>query len=325
MESPDLSGSGLGIIYINAQSLVPKLGEFELLLHTVKPDIACLTETWLGDMVPDGIISLPDYTVSIFDQSSGKRVGGLACYFHSELFDSGSVEEHRDLWLSNIDIELQIFELKIRNIKKMILINVYRPASGKSEVFIDSLTDSLNMIRNVQEFDVFILGDFNLPYNMVKTASYKKLKNFESRFGLKQLISKPTRCNSRLSNILDLIFTNSDHILNADTWETSFSDHRPVCVIQKKPRNHTPRTNFRCRSFGHYVRDNFQQDLVNHDWSEFFDILCPEQAWLYLYETITEYADKHCPLRDYVSKRELPPWLNNEILEHLKNEIINIR
>lgn len=273
MESPDLSGSGLGIIHINAQSLVPKLGEFEILLHTVKPDIACLTETWLGDMIPDGIINLPDYTVFRSDRTTCKRGGGLACYFHNKLLSDGSIEEHRNLCLSNTHIELQIFELKIRNIKKMILVNVYRPPSGKSEVFIDSLTDTLSMIRNIQEFDVFILGDFNLPYNMVKSTSYKKLKHFESRFGLKQLITKPTRCNSRTANILDLIFTNSGHILKADTWETSFSDHQPVYMIRKKPRIHVSRTNFRCRSFSHYIKEDFQQDLVNHDWSEFFNIL----------------------------------------------------
>lgn len=325
MEPPDLSGSGLGLMHINAQSLMPKLGEFELMLQTVKPDIACLTETWLSGTVPDGLVNLQDYTLFRWDRGAHKRGGGLASYFHNNLLKDGSIKEHRDLWLSNMHIELQLFELKIRNIKKIILMNVYRPPSGKSEIFVDSLADSLNVIHNINEFDVFVLGDFNLPYNLVKSPSYKRFKNFESRFGLRQLITTPTRCSSHSANILDLIFTNSEHVLKADTWETSFSDHQPVYVIRKKTRVHTPRSSFRCRSFSHYVKDEFQKDLLNYDWTKFFQTLCPEKAWILLYQVILDYADKHCPFRDYVSKKELPSWLNNEILEFLKERDFKYR
>lgn len=137
------------------------------------------------------------------------------------------------------------------------------------------------------------------------------------------MITKPTRCNSRTANILDLIFTNSDHIFAVDTWEMSFSDHQPVYVIQKQPRTHTSRTSFLCHSFGQFIREDFPQDLTNHDWTDIFRILCPEEAWLLLYNTILECADKHCPYKDYTSKRELPPWLNNEILELLNVGEIN--
>lgn len=127
MEPPDLSGLGLGIIHANSQSLLPKMGEFELLLETTKPDIACLTETWLSDAIPDGIVNCPGYVVHRLDRRCGRRGGSVACYFQNKLFEDGQIDEHLDLWISNTHIELQIFELKVRNIKKIVLLNVYRP------------------------------------------------------------------------------------------------------------------------------------------------------------------------------------------------------
>lgn len=50
--------------------------------------------------------------------------------------------KHQKLWLSNQDIELQLVELKVRNINKMLVLNVYRPPSGKGDIFIDSMIQS---------------------------------------------------------------------------------------------------------------------------------------------------------------------------------------
>lgn len=80
---------------------------------------------------------------------------------------------------SNEHIELQIFEMKIRNIQKIILINDYRPPSGKTDLFIDALSETLHGIDKVTEYDVFILGECNLPYNLTNSPSYRKLKQFE--------------------------------------------------------------------------------------------------------------------------------------------------
>lgn len=73
----------------------------------------------------------------------------------------------------------------MRNIKKIILLNAYRPPSGKSDLFVDGLSDVLSSFPRLQVFDIFILGDFNLPYNLKNSPSYKKLKNLESKFGLR--------------------------------------------------------------------------------------------------------------------------------------------
>lgn len=206
----------------------------------------CITETWLSSLIPDGLISIPGYTVVRGDRSSHKRGGGLVCYFHETTFTSVEFSKHQNLWKSNSDIELQVFEFKVRNTKKIILLNVYRPPSGTADSFIDILTDTLQSISNLEEYEVFILGDSNLPYNCKHSSSFKRVKEFESRFGLTPLISKPTPYSGDTANILDLIFTNSRYVFESGMWGTTFSDHEPIFVVRKKVRQPIDKTSFQC-------------------------------------------------------------------------------
>lgn len=244
MDTPDFSGSGLSFIHLNSQSLFPKLGEFELILNTTQPDVVCVTETWLGGAIPDGLVSIPNYSVVRYDRSSHKRGGGLACFFRDSTFTSTDFNRHRNLWKSNSDIELQLFEFKVRNIRKMILLNVYRPPAGTADSFLNTLSETLQSIEHLDEYEIFVLGDCNLPYNCTSSPSFKRIKEFESKFGLVQLVTQPTRFSGDTANILDLIFTNSQFIYKSGTWETKFSDHEPVFVVRKKVRQSILKTDF---------------------------------------------------------------------------------
>lgn len=129
---------------------------------------------------------------------------------------------------------MQMFDLKIRNITKMILINTYRPPSGSVDVFIDSLTAALQAVVNLHEYEIYILGDCNLLYNRTNSPSSKKLKEFESRFSIAQVINTPTRSSASTASILDLIFINSKYVKACGTWETLISDHEPIYLVRKK-------------------------------------------------------------------------------------------
>lgn len=102
------------------------------------------------------------------------------------------------------------------------------------------------------------------------------------------------------------------------SWEINISDHQPIYVVRKKNRTTLPRTSFECRNFKNYTKEEFQLDLVNFDWTDFFQISNPDEAWDYLYRVILECADKHCPVKFFTSKKEKPEWLNQEILEYVK-------
>ena len=83
-----------------------------------------------------------------------------------------------------------------------------------------------------------MLGDFNIDYNdrtFVKTLEL----DFTTRsLGLAQLIDIHTRTAFRngvpSETTTDLIFSNSDFIINAKTLDYNISDHLSVVVTKKK-------------------------------------------------------------------------------------------
>lgn len=99
---------------MNCQSLFPKLGELELMLNDVHPDILCLTETWLSNLVPDGILNFQDYTIFRLDRLSPGRGGGVAFNLRNEILSNCVLKEHRNIWKSNTDIEIQLIS-RVKN------------------------------------------------------------------------------------------------------------------------------------------------------------------------------------------------------------------
>lgn len=206
----------------------------------------------------------------------------MISYFIDTRAEGVDPDKFKESWQSNTDIEIQVFELKIRNIRKMILINVYRPPAGSADNIIMYLTETLQGIPKLQEYEIFILGDMNLPYNQSNSPSYPKFKEFEAQFGLRQLLTTPTHFDLDVANTLDLIYTNSVHIKSSGTWEISLSDHKPTYVIRKKVRSKIKRVPFECRSFQRYVKEDFQMDLSDYNCGEFFLLEDPELAWQHI-------------------------------------------
>lgn len=144
------------------------------------------------------------------------------------------------------------------------------------------------------------------------------------KFGLTQIVTTPTRFGLNVASILDLIFTNSKYILDCGSWSIRISDHEPFYVIRKKKRIPPERTTFTCRNFHDYQKEEFQLDLCDFNWDDYFLVTNPNEAWDFLYNAIKQVADVHCPFKTFSSKVR-PSWLNNEILEHLKERDLYIK
>ena len=64
---------------MNARSLSPKIDEIQLLLKELKPDLLCITETWLNYNNPDTEVEVTDYKV-IRNDRKVSHGGGVAMY-----------------------------------------------------------------------------------------------------------------------------------------------------------------------------------------------------------------------------------------------------
>ena len=66
-------------------ALMRKTDELEAVLITNSIEIACITETWLNESVPSGVVHISGYILHRNDRSDGRRGGGVAVYVREDI------------------------------------------------------------------------------------------------------------------------------------------------------------------------------------------------------------------------------------------------
>ena len=77
----------LSVFYANAQSIMNKMCDLEVLASEQSPDIIAITESWMNSDIPDASVSLNGYTLFRKDRLDTKngRGGGILLYTKTEL------------------------------------------------------------------------------------------------------------------------------------------------------------------------------------------------------------------------------------------------
>ena len=73
----------LKVLYYNARSIVHKIDELRSNCLLYKPDIVCVTETWLDSVIENSELSIPDYELIRLDRN--RQGGGIAIFIASHL------------------------------------------------------------------------------------------------------------------------------------------------------------------------------------------------------------------------------------------------
>ena len=71
------------MLYFNARSLYPKFDELCAQCDMEKPDIVCLTETWLCEDITESECVIPGYKCIRYDRD--RHGGGVALYISNKL------------------------------------------------------------------------------------------------------------------------------------------------------------------------------------------------------------------------------------------------
>ena len=119
-----------------------------------------------------------------------------------------------------------------------VILCAYRPPDASYSEFLEMLTFIEHQIMENENTEITILGDFNFPNiswpsrsiassTVEKSESAEAFLQFMDSHFLSQIVSIPTREN----NILDLILTNSNNVLEkVISDKTLLSDHNIVEV-----------------------------------------------------------------------------------------------
>lgn len=212
-------------------------------------------------------------------------------------------------------MEALILDIKLSQTKPIVLINVYRPPSGKVNEGIGMLQDIIDQLPPHAE--LFIAGDLNIDISKSNTPSLQTIRTFEHVNNLVQLITGSTRTTNRSSTLIDHIYTNSDIIQNSGTLNINISDHLPIFTVRKKPKLAAKLVSFTCRKLKYFDADFYKQKLLELDWTELYNSGDPEVGWCLLIGNIRKTLDSHYPLTDYKNVPAKAAWITSELFEQM--------
>ena len=229
------------ILYYNAQSLLPKLSELQLIAEAYSPNVICIVETWLNADILDREVSIPGYQIVRLDRN--RNGGGVLMYVSCKLQFS--------VLPCCEGLELLTVIIGAGSCKACISL-FYRPPSSLSSL-LDSLCAFLASIQIHQFTNFIFVGDFNINFCTHSChPHFPLLESMSQSFGLHQVVREPTHAHHNgTTSLIDLVFvtnpllTNSCHVIpplsNSDHHGVSVqfcwkSSHRHTCDNHSKGR-----------------------------------------------------------------------------------------
>ena len=218
--------------------------------------------------------------------------------------------------LTNTDIkhiDSVYVQIKTKSRNKLTLGLIYRPPAQSTETD----TKLYDQIADIScQGDVVFFGDFNLPVakwgdTITSHTGLSLYRNLQES-SLSQLVEKPTRG----ANILDLILTTDENLINNIKVgeEFSSSDHR---IITYELKVSSENENTSLEKILDYKKANFpklRHTIENIDWSNIYKTSEINESWD-LFKFHYNTAVNSCiPLKNRRPIRNSKPkWWNNEI------------
>ena len=246
----------------------------------------------------------------------------MICYTSDKLNTNEFRYQH--LNKSSRDLEMQWISVEHTNMRRIVVINVYRPPQGDYKKACKLIHDSIAEANLKDNAEVFLLGDFNIDLNDRKSPMVKELESTTTYWGLKSCITSDTRfgvVNGVLKKSrIDNIFTNSDFTAFAGTLDWNFSDHLAIAIKRKRVRLQQDKVAFTGRSYKNYNKEDLQLELLLADWQDYFASADPDFCWDFLENLVKQYLDRVCPQKIFKIRVTREPWVTNEILEEIKDK-----
>ena len=326
------TAGGMKLAHLNVGSILGA-SKFEMLRKQVeesKLSVFCASETWLNKDIPDRLVSINGYNHARVDRMWSdnpgnvgiKRGGGLICYVDNGIDMNEFSYAH--LNNSSRDVEMQWVALDIKNMRKVVIVNIYRPPQGDYKAACKIIHNAINNANLKDNAEIFLMGDFNINMLDKKSPVVKELETTTSFWGLKAFITGRTRFGSSgeviKGSCIDNIFSNSEIITEAKILDWNFSDHLAVMVRRKRAKNTRSKVAFKGRSYKNYVREDLQGALLDEDWNQFYEANSPSTCWDILEGKIKSYLDTTCPQKMFKVNETRDPWVTNEVLEEIKDK-----
>lgn len=143
---------GLKILNTNIRSLYKNIEEFKIITMFLRPDIFCITGTWLNSNISNLELAIDGYKIIRRDRTDGRRGGGVCLYYN---YNKLSI----DLLKSDLNFESIILQIKHNMSKAYKLTIIYKPPETDLNLFYEFFE---NILKDYSNEEFLIAGDFNL-------------------------------------------------------------------------------------------------------------------------------------------------------------------
>ena len=206
------------------------------------------------------LIALDDYSLCRYDKSM--QWGGVALYVRNTV----KFKFREDL--PSKSLELICIEVEPPKSSPLIVIAWYISPSESNSCF-DSLHENLSYLDGEGK-EIIILGDTNCDFSNrdANPSHVVRLRELYDLFGMKQVVSDPTRVTLESSTLIDHIATaNCNNIIESGVIKTGLSDHYLVYCTRKLHGSIKHQHKYiTSRQLKNFKKEAFLSDLSEVDW-----------------------------------------------------------
>ena len=160
-----LRDGGISMVHLNVASILGA-HKFEMLRLEVENspvEVFSASETWLTADVPDGLVKIEGYNMvradRLWSEDTTSRVpkkgGGLICYVRKGI----KINEFRHAAQNQSckDLEMQWISLEITSMRRIVLVNIYRPPQGDYKKACKLIHDAITEADLKDNVELFFL------------------------------------------------------------------------------------------------------------------------------------------------------------------------
>jgi hypothetical protein len=321
------------IIHMNCRSINHKEDEIKMILEQLKPDILCLTETWMDASNPKQTFETQGYKVlrkdrtDGFKQLYGKSNGGGLLIIHKrnqkiKIKDIAG-ENEEALWI------------QVATSNPFMLGLIYRASytsllqEEQGQTSLGNMLEKASLITR----NVITIGDFNCDTSAIKkTDETKRLEDVHEVHNLHQQITAPTRITEDTKSTIDHIWSNpQENLVQTTGTVIGISDHLGIYAKLNTKRVEQKTNTIKFRSYKNYDADKFKEDirerlLESEVHNKIYEGKLNE-ALEELSKILVNGADKHAPIKEIKQSKEKPyvPWMTSEIKKEREAKNILIK
>lgn len=184
--------------------------------------------------------------------------GGALVYIRNDMICEtiGSKIYDNCVWIIDVCVK--------RNNKSMRISVVYRSPSSSKRKFLDLMSE---WIENGPDIFVnwCICGDMNIDMSNINECYAKQLVKFFEFYGMKQIVTEPTRITINTTTLIDVIFTNVANMKANVLEDEKISDHETLQAVASVWESTDKKVNMVSKVMN-YTANRIIQKLNEYNW-----------------------------------------------------------